>query len=64
MKTYIRRYAPCIVGVLGVLLMLSGVSMAESCTDAELPGYIARAVAGLALCGAAVAGKEAVHGNQ
>ena len=52
MIRYIRRYIPYLIAALGVLLMLSGVSLAESCTDAELPGYIARAVAGLALCGA------------
>ena len=57
MIRYIRRYIPYLIAALGVLLMLSGVSMAESCTDAELPGYIARAVSGLALCGAVVVGK-------
>ena len=61
MIRYIRRYVPYLIATLGVLLVLSGVSLAETCTDAELPGYIARAVAGLALCGAAVVGKEAAR---
>ena len=61
MIRYIHRYAPYCIAALGVLLVLSGVSLAETCADAELPGYIARAVAGLILCGAAVMGKVAAR---
>lgn len=63
MTRYIRRYTPYMIATLGVLLLLSGVSLAESCTDADLPSYVARAVAGLALCGAAVVAKKVVNQN-
>ena len=55
MTRYIRRTAPYVIATLGVLLLLSGVSLADSCADADLWRYVVRAIAGLALCGAVAA---------